>query len=89
MQYWAALERDVRVWSSPAKPTHLLCLNRAQYDSIHMSKKDEQLVLGGLLLLGLGALLSSNPRCSRGCQTVAQHLTSHAIDDIIGGLFGV
>jgi hypothetical protein len=54
-----------------------------------MSKKDEKLVWGGLLLLGIGWLLASDPKCNRGCRTVAQHLASHGIDDIIGGFFGV
>jgi len=47
---------------------------------------DKQILTGlGLLLLG-GWLLSS-PRCNRGCQTMAQHLLDHGIDDILGGLF--
>lgn len=54
-----------------------------------MSKKQETLVLGGLALVGLAWFLSSNPKCDRGCKTIAQHLASHGLDDIIGGLFGV
>jgi hypothetical protein len=42
-----------------------------------------------LYLLGLGALglvLLSNPRCNRGCRTIAEHLVSHVIDDLLTGL---
>jgi hypothetical protein len=41
-----------------------------------------------LLALGtLGYLMLSDPRCNRGCKSVAEHLMSHIIDDLIGGLF--
>jgi hypothetical protein len=53
-----------------------------------MSRKEENLVWGGLVLLGIGWLLSRSPNYNRGCKTVAQHLTSHGLDDLIGGLFG-
>jgi hypothetical protein len=40
-----------------------------------------------LLALGtLGYLMLSDPRCNRGCKSVAEHLVSHAIDDLLGGL---
>lgn len=35
---------------------------------------------------GLGYLMLSDPRCNRGCKSVAEHLVSHAIDDLIAGL---
>jgi hypothetical protein len=45
-----------------------------------------------LMWTGLAAVgffvLASNPRCNRGCKTVAQHLAEHAIEDFLGGLFG-
>jgi hypothetical protein len=47
-------------------------------------KEKDVLILGGLFLAGL--LLLNNPRCTRGCRTVAEHLTSHALDDLIAGL---
>ena len=53
-----------------------------------MSRKQENLILGGLVLSGWDGLLSRSPNCNRGCKTVAQHLASHGLDDIIGGLFG-
>lgn len=42
------------------------------------------LVLVGLGVLGLWML--SNPRCNTGCKTVAEHLLTHVIDDMLGGL---
>jgi hypothetical protein len=39
-----------------------------------------------LLAFGIGLLLLSNPRCSKGCKSVAEHLVSHALDDFIVGL---
>lgn len=36
-------------------------------------------VVGGLWLL-------SNPRCTRGCRTVAEHLLAHGIDEFLAGL---
>jgi hypothetical protein len=53
-----------------------------------MLRKQENLIWGGFVLLGIGWFLSRNPNCKRGCQTVAQHLASHGLDDIIGDLFG-
>jgi len=37
-------------------------------------------------LIAAGVLLSMNPRCNRGCRTLAQHLIEHGIDDFIAGL---
>lgn len=39
-----------------------------------------------LLLAGLGVVLLSDPKCERGCRTVAEHLLSHGIDDFLAGL---
>ena len=50
-------------------------------------KKADKLILVGAGLLLAAAVLSSNPRCNRGCQTLAQHLAEHGIDDLLGGLF--
>jgi hypothetical protein len=51
-----------------------------------MSKAQTSIAIGlGLGIAGL--LLLSNPRCSRGCKTVAEHLLSHGLDDLIAGLF--
>jgi hypothetical protein len=51
-----------------------------------MSKQDQN----GLLLLaviGTGVLMLQNPRCTRGCKTIAQHLIEHGIEDFLGVLF--
>ncbi len=53
-----------------------------------MAKKQGNLVFGGLALVALAWLLSSNPKCNRGCKTIAEHLASHGLDDIVLGLFG-
>jgi len=55
---------------------------------IVMSRKQENLIWDGLVLFGIGWVLSRSPNCNRGCKTVAQHLASHGLDDIIGTLFG-
>lgn len=54
-----------------------------------MLQKQESLIWGGIILLGIGWFLCRNPECNRGCKTVAQHLSSHGFDDIIEGLFGI
>ena len=43
-------------------------------------------ILAGLGLMLLAGWMLSNPRCNRGCKTVAQHLLDHGIDDFLGGL---
>ena len=49
---------------------------------------NERLICWGLIFLALCYLLTRNPRCSRGCSTLAQHLLEHGIDDLLVGLFG-
>ena len=39
-----------------------------------------------LLFAGLGVVLLSDPKCRRGCRTVAEHLLSHGIEDFLSGL---
>ncbi len=50
--------------------------------------KQDTLIWTGLAAAGL-FLLASDPHCNRGCKTVAQHLAEHALEDFLGGLFGV
>jgi len=52
---------------------------------VQLGMKNET-VLTLLVVGGLGYVLLSNPRCNRGCRTIAEHLLSHAIDDFITGL---
>jgi len=42
----------------------------------------------GLVIFGVvvGMWLLSNPRCKRGCRTVAEHLITHGIDEFLAGL---
>lgn len=42
--------------------------------------------LWALLLAGVGVALLQNPKCTRGCRTVAEHLLSHGIEDFLKGL---
>jgi glycerol dehydrogenase-like iron-containing ADH family enzyme len=51
-----------------------------------MSRAESNIMIG--LALGIaGLLLLSNPRCPRGCRTVAEHLITHGLEDLIAGLF--
>lgn len=43
------------------------------------------LVAGGTVLVGLWLL--SDPKCGRGCRTVAEHLVEHGVKDFFTGLF--
>jgi hypothetical protein len=39
----------------------------------------------GVLAVLIGKALLSEPRCQRGCRTLAEHLIQHGIDNIIKG----
>jgi len=41
-------------------------------------------LLTGLVLFSIGYALLSDPKCNRGCRTIAEHLLSHAINDLFG-----
>jgi hypothetical protein len=47
-----------------------------------MSKKEQHLlwVLGGI---AFGLVLLSSPKCNRGCRTLAEHLITHGIDELV------
>jgi hypothetical protein len=47
-----------------------------------MSKRDQHtlMILGGI---AFGLFLLSNPKCNRGCRTLAEHLITHGIDELI------
>jgi hypothetical protein len=47
-----------------------------------MSKTDKHMlwVLGGI---AFGLALLSSPRCNRGCRTLAEHLITHGIDELV------
>lgn len=53
-----------------------------------MAKAQQQLVVVGAVLVGVGLVLSSDPNCNKGCKTIAQHLLDHGIGDLLAGLFG-
>jgi len=39
-----------------------------------------------LLFVGIGIVMLQDPKCRRGCRTVAEHLVSHGIDDFLASL---
>ena len=39
-----------------------------------------------LLLVGIGIVMLQDPKCRRGCRTLAEHLVSHGIDDFLASL---
>ena len=42
-------------------------------------------VVLGVLAVLVGKALLSEPRCQRGCRTLAEHLVEHGINNIIRG----
>jgi len=46
-----------------------------------MSNNDKHLLW--VLGVALGLVLLSSPRCNRGCRTLAEHLITHAIDELV------
>jgi hypothetical protein len=42
--------------------------------------------LWALIFLGVGVAMLQDPKCQRGCRTVAEHLLSHGIDDFLATL---
>ncbi len=49
--------------------------------------KQELTILSGVGSVLVAMWLMSNPRCNRGCRTVAEHLLEHGLDEFIAGLF--
>lgn len=47
-----------------------------------MSKNGQHILwlVGGI---ALGMVLLSSPRCTRGCRTLAEHLITHGIDELV------
>jgi hypothetical protein len=48
-----------------------------------MSKDTSNSVATGLVVLFVGALLLSSPRCDRGCRTVGEHLVTHGLEELL------
>jgi hypothetical protein len=51
------------------------------------SKQNHLLILAGITAAAFW--LASDPHCSRGCRTMAEHLAEHGLEDLLGGIFGV
>jgi hypothetical protein len=66
------------------KPRHIISLERGRMSQAQQNA----LMLTGIAAVGF-IVLASNPRCNRGCKTVAQHLAEHFLADFLDGLFGV
>jgi hypothetical protein len=44
-------------------------------------------MIPSLVVVAVGCWLLSEPRCSRGCKTVAEHLVTDGLESVINGLF--
>jgi len=42
----------------------------------------------GLLLFALGFFLLQKPNCRRGCRTIAEHLLTDGVDEVMAALLG-
>jgi hypothetical protein len=51
-----------------------------------MTKQKQQLFVTGVSLLVLGVMWASYKNCNRGCQTFAEHLIEHGLQDIVAAL---
>jgi len=51
-----------------------------------MSKNQVDMLQIAALCFFVGFVLTRNPHCSKGCRTLAEHLISHGIDEMIAGL---
>jgi hypothetical protein len=51
-----------------------------------MTKPKQQLFVAGVSLLVLGVMWASYKNCNRGCQTFAEHLIEHGLQDIVAAL---
>jgi len=52
-----------------------------------MSKPKQQLLTMGISLVVIGIVVASYKNCNRGCQSLADHLIDHGLQDVIAGLF--
>jgi len=48
-----------------------------------MSKGRLQLLMLGISLVGFGVVWASYRNCNKGCQSFAEHLVEHGLQDII------
>ena len=46
---------------------------------------DRKLVVGGICLVA-ACILLKRPNCNRGCKTLAEHLLTDGLDEILAGL---
>ena len=51
-----------------------------------MSRPKQQLLMVGVSLLVVGLAWAHYQNCNRGCQTFAEHLVEHGLQDIIAAL---
>ena len=51
-----------------------------------MQKGKSNAFATGLIVVGVAALLLSNPSCKRGCRTIAQHVLEHGLKELFAGL---
>jgi len=48
-----------------------------------MKKLNSQPLAMAALVVGVGLILASNPRCREGCRTLAEHLINHGLKAIL------
>jgi len=48
----------------------------------------EQAAIFGMVLVLAAVFLLRDPNCNRGCRTVAEHLLSHGLEDLVSELIG-
>jgi len=49
-----------------------------------MRKQDEKTLVVAAVTMVIGAALLSDPKCNRGCRTLAEHLWNHGFDGLLG-----
>lgn len=52
-----------------------------------MQKNQVDLLQAAALCFFLAFIMTRNPNCNRGCRTLAEHLVSHGVDDVLAALF--
>jgi len=52
-----------------------------------MPKNEADLLKAAAVCFVVAFILTRSPNCSRGCRTLAEHLVSHGVDDLLATLF--
>ena len=52
-----------------------------------MTQNQVNLLQAATLCFFVAFVLTRSPNCNRGCRTLAEHLVSHGLDDVLAALF--